>query len=593
MKKLKVIALLLSVLIEISSTISIYSIISDSEHVSNDNNRIPKKLQPVELMVDATNSLGFTILDLHSKLNKNNVAFSPCGLMSVLAALFEGSGGKSAVELKEALRFPRERDIVRIGTRDIHRRLRSYFYKKENLLSGLIFNKENITIKQEYETILRFYGYDLDGASNMLTDSKVDEMTNATEFTDSSKPSASSSTSTSLEMTTEVPTTNMSNTTETNVTGENVDEDLTTTPQSEEVSEDDTTTTNEANGTDDETTDDDENITTVASTRKRRGRLGRGLRGKHRRDKKQSSPSTYVAQKNRAINRRSRSYEILDYENEFHLEAVTQYSPLTSLSTTSIIPTTSKSSSLSSHHAYHEHNHHHHQPSSTENPIHTPRSTAAEKRRINNHKDLFENVNSDTIEHIFYLNEYETVRVPYKLYDTVMKYAYINSLQSSFLEIDLDSEYYNLIIIIPDFQDGLNTLTSKLRSHPASTLRFIRNSMDFHWIKTIVPKFHLKGNTILTSDLQNMGIIDIFEPTKADFSLMSDDDTLYVKNVEQMININIRTQSTQQLKKISSLYKRPTEVPVNIPFIYCVIDKKLDLIIILGRIINPLNSRIQ
>ena len=124
MKKLKLIALLLSVLIEISSTISIYSIISDSEHVSNDNNRIPKKLQPVELMVDTQNYLGFTILDLHSKLNKNNVAFSPCGLMSVLVALFEGSGGKSAVELKEALRFPRERDIVRIGTRDIHRRLR-------------------------------------------------------------------------------------------------------------------------------------------------------------------------------------------------------------------------------------------------------------------------------------------------------------------------------------------------------------------------------------------------------------------------------------------------------------------------------------
>lgn len=361
---------------------------------------------------------------------------------------------------------------------------------------------------------MRFYGYDLNGASNMLTDSKVDVdgMANVTESTDSSTPTASSSTSTSSEMTTEVPTTNMSSTTVTNVMGENVDEDLTTTTQSEEASEDDTTTTNEANGTDDETTDDDENenITTVASTRKRRGRLGRGLRGKHRRDKKQSSPSTYVAQKNRAINRRTRSYEILDYENEFHLEAVTQYSPLTSLSTTSIIPTTSKSSSLSSHHAYHEHNHHHHQPSSTENPIHTPRSTAAEKRRINNHKDLFENVNSDTIEHIFYLNEYETVRVPYKLYDTVMKYAYINSLQSSFLEIDLDSEYYNLILIIPDFQDGLNTLTSKLRSHPASTLRFIRNSMDFHWIKTIVPKFHLKGNTILTGDLQNVWVATQF-----------------------------------------------------------------------------------
>lgn len=124
MKKLKAIALLLSALIEISSTISIYSIISDSDHVSNDNNRIPKKLQPVELMVDEANHLGFTILDLHSRLNNNNAAFSPVGLMSVLVALYEGSAGKSALELKEALKFPRERDIVRIGIRDIHRRLR-------------------------------------------------------------------------------------------------------------------------------------------------------------------------------------------------------------------------------------------------------------------------------------------------------------------------------------------------------------------------------------------------------------------------------------------------------------------------------------
>lgn len=48
-----------------------------------------------------------------------------------------------------------------------------------------------------------------------------------------------------------------------------------------------------------------------------------------------------------------------------------------------------------------------------------------------------------------------------------------------------------------------------------------------------------------------MGMSDIFEPTKADFTQLADDKTLYVKNVEQMININIRTQSTQQLKSNS------------------------------------------
>jgi len=75
-------------------------------------------------MVDATNHLGFKVLNIHSSFNKNNIAFSPCGLMSVLVALYEGSNGKSKIELKNALEFPNERDIIRVGVRDIHRRLR-------------------------------------------------------------------------------------------------------------------------------------------------------------------------------------------------------------------------------------------------------------------------------------------------------------------------------------------------------------------------------------------------------------------------------------------------------------------------------------
>lgn len=287
-----------------------------------------------------------------------------------------------------------------------------------------------------------------------MTDTRVDEA-NATESTASTTPQASNTTTIMTVVTTTTEATSSTTENEANVTGvEDVDEDLTTT---QEVT--DAATTNEANGTD----GNEDTETTVAPTRKRRGRLGRGLR----KDRKQ---------------RRTRSYDILDYENEFHLDIVTPHS-------------TTSQSPITTYHPPHVDEH----IASTLSAV-----QPAEKRRINTHKELFENVNSDTIEHIFYLNEHETVRVPYKIYDTVMKYGYINSLQASFLEIDLDSEYYNLIIIVPDYQDGLSTLTSKLRAHPASTLRYIRNSMDFYWIKTIVPKFHVKGNTILTSDLQNV-----------------------------------------------------------------------------------------
>lgn len=348
----------------------------------------------------------------------------------------------------------------------------------------------------------------------MLTETRVDGsdvgMTNVTEATDLSM---STTTAAAASTTPQNETTNAVGEGE---EGDDDEDDLATTPLSQEEQqqqgEDDATTTNESNGDENE----DITTTTVASTRKRRGRLGRGLKSKQQRKERKQSTSVKSPP---AVSRRSRSYYVLldaDYENEFHLEL--EPSPLTP---TTVIHST-KSPPLYNH-DNDDHHHHHHQPppppppplTSTENPISTrglppPTTTSARSngdgkyRNNHNHKDLFQNVNSDTIEHIFYLNDYDTVRVPYKLYDTVMKYAYVNSLEASFLEIDLDSDYYNLIIIMPDRQDGLSNLARKMRMHEASTLRQIRNAMEFYWVKTIVPKFSLKGNTILTNDLQNV-----------------------------------------------------------------------------------------
>lgn len=312
--------------------------------------------------------------------------------------------------------------------------------------------------------MLRFYGYDLDGATNMLTESKMNEtagnMTNVTEAADAAISTTGN---------------------ETKAEGDDKEGGETTTLQPE-TSDNDTPTTDEVSGAEENTEDNaqgdgegNEDVTTVAPpSRKRRGRLGRGVKAKNRRDRK---PSQMVrSPKPGAGSRRSRSYYVLldeDYENEFHFE---------SSSPTSVAPPG---------------------PTSTGNPISSPRPTIGNYRN-NNQKELFENANADTVEHIFYLNDYDTVRVPFKIYDSVMKFAHVEALQASVLEIDLDTEYYNLIIIVPDHHDGLGDLTNRLSLHEASTLRRIRNAMEFHWVKTIVPKFNLKGNTILTNDLQNV-----------------------------------------------------------------------------------------
>lgn len=83
-----------------------------------------RQLSPAELMADLSNDLTYRILHYHSILNRNNFAFSPTALMSVLIALYEGSAGRSALELHKVLMLPNSRDVIRVGYRDIHRRLR-------------------------------------------------------------------------------------------------------------------------------------------------------------------------------------------------------------------------------------------------------------------------------------------------------------------------------------------------------------------------------------------------------------------------------------------------------------------------------------
>lgn len=108
-----------------------------------------------DIMVDITNRFAFSVMNVHTERSghsyrvgafassrdtskHDNFVFSPCGLTSVLIALYEGSNGHSAYEIYRAMRLPWDRDIVRIGVRDIHRRLR-VSYINRLLLFNLMF----------------------------------------------------------------------------------------------------------------------------------------------------------------------------------------------------------------------------------------------------------------------------------------------------------------------------------------------------------------------------------------------------------------------------------------------------------------------
>uniref|UniRef100_A0A182NLF1 Serpin domain-containing protein n=1 Tax=Anopheles dirus TaxID=7168 RepID=A0A182NLF1_9DIPT len=540
---------------------------------------IRQKVTPLEAMIDKTNHLGFRILHQHTKGNRNNIAFSPCALASILVALYEGAGGQSAVELHDQLVVPYDKDVLRVGYRDIHRRLRSYFYQKENLLNGLSLSSENITIRPEYESVLKFYGYDLDNIPEMrmqttttaspsttlemeseeTTTDVTTEAGNATDAMDSTTtaPIPDESTTAVAEevTTTEVP----------EGSGETTDADASTTLPPESTPTEETTTEQEVTEeTSDATTVEGDEATPTEETggeKRRRNLRKRGQRLLHRRH-----PESPQRTRSLRFKRQPEEIDIVSHQRflqNFLLQDVTTSAPPV-LATAGFLPPGTVSSDRT-------------------NPFLQQQQQPDAYRLLD-----------DTIEHNFYLTETDIVKVPYKVYNTILKYAYVEKLQSTVMELELDSDDYKLLIVLPDYEFGLGNVLKLLQNgENVPSLREVTEQMSPTWVKTIVPKFNLKGNIILTSDLQNLGINDIFEPSRADFSLMTADPTIYAKHIEQSININIRTHSLQQLKRFTSLYKNPIELAVNYPFLFCILDNELDLALMVGRILNPLNARIH
>lgn len=366
----------------------------------------------------------------------------------------------------------------------------------------MVFNKENITIKQEYENILRFYGYDVDTTPNMMSESKTDmeEMmstmneTNSTSVETTMMSSTVSSTTVPPYTTTKEEDTTMKTEEEDDTTTSTMEEmptsnqeseDTTTEPETTETSPSDTDETTEALLTETEPAETEAPITRKRSPK---GLLGRGLRVK-----KDRHHFTLSLKSNLDINRRQgRSYDLFGgepLEYDLRYGSPSRGAPIPSLPLPPPTPIHQIRPEIKS------------QSFTPNSPAFTP------KYQNKNDKLIFDNLDSDTIDHIFYLNEYETVRVPFKIYDTVMKYTYDSSIHAHVLEIELDTEHYDLIIVMPDYQyGGLNDVVKRLREQEPKKMRKIRQSLDYVWVKSIVPKFNLNGNTILTSDLQNVSI---------------------------------------------------------------------------------------
>ncbi|XP_039745472.1 uncharacterized protein LOC120623494 isoform X1 [Pararge aegeria] len=584
------------------------------------------KRSPLAHMVDVTNEFGLKVLAEHNFLNDNNIAFSPYGLMGILVALYEGVDGESSYQIQRSMQLPWNRNIMRIGFRDIHRTLKTYFVPEEGFLAGLALNNENVTFTESYKKILRFYGFDLEGdqlatskpnntaeAPQVTTDSlnhststtstssissstPTTMITIAEKITSREDPLTSQSTKATIEETSPKPQADTQDTE--NIREENSDTPITSTVASSTNSIE--TTTNNGANTQTQTiavssSAVTEPFTTTTETSKTDVSTTQMMT--------QESTETTMTSGSTITDEVTSTFTTSTTETLTSTDSSTMTTNIQTVGTSSVTET-QQSEQMSSN-----------TESTTESISTMPTTSTLEtlERRKKSVLDFLytsppydddylvyrsydigtdlPNDNSYEDDKNFMANGLRNIQVAYMHYDSVMEYAYLPHLEASALRLPLDSERYYLLVILPARRGSgeLDRLLARMARE--SDLSDVYAALHPRRVRAVVPSFIVKGHVTLTTDLQKIGIRDVFEPRQHDFTPMTQQAGVYVRSIEQAVSVAIRKyQPDIKNRYISN--RGPVLFSATYPFLYFVMDTNIHVALMAGKMVDPLNTRI-
>ncbi|XP_059049182.1 mucin-2 isoform X2 [Achroia grisella] len=193
----------------------------------------------------------------------------------------------------------------------------------------------------------------------------------------------------------------------------------------------------------------------------------------------------------------------------------------------------------------------------------------------------------------FLANGLKSVQVTYMHYDTILEHAYLPHLEASALRLPLDSDRYYLLVVLPT-RGGVPELGRLLaRMARESDLSDVYSALRPRRVRAIVPSFTVKGHVALTTDLQKLGIRDVFEPRQRDFNPMTNQAGVYVRSIEQAVSVAIRKYQPDDQKKNRYVSNhQPVRFSATYPFLYFVMDASIHVALMAGKMVDPLNTRI-
>lgn len=204
---------------------------------------------------------------------------------------------------------------------------------------------------------------------------------------------------------------------------------------------------------------------------------------------------------------------------------------------------------------------------------------------------------------------------PFEAYDTHMETFWL--ADKSVVETEMMNQYEKeLEYIANDFSEGIvlpyaDSDLSFVALKPSGegsvrelygkvTAEVIHELMETRKTTTVnlkIPKFEIGFDRVLNDSLRQMGLVDAFEPSNANFDRIGQDDMdMYISIVRQKAKIIVDEEGTEAaaatevaIKEMALLWpeNEPIEVYFDEPFLYIIMDTQKEIPLFIGIIDNP------
>jgi serpin B len=195
-----------------------------------------------------------------------------------------------------------------------------------------------------------------------------------------------------------------------------------------------------------------------------------------------------------------------------------------------------------------------------------------------------------TKEDDFHVTSDKTTRVPMMYKSDDFRFAAEGGLKA--LELPYSNGDLSAFLFLPDQVDGLSELETRLND---AALERWTAALQKRKVNVFLPRFKFTCQLSLSKVLQELGMPLAFNPSRADFSGMSTQESLFISEVLHKAFVDVNEEGTEaaaatgiviSIKSAVSPHE-PVVFRADHPFLFLIVDNRTKSILFMGRVVNP------